>query len=205
MNMKSLTRMHPATLKEALSRLDALLRDHSEGYACVAAETPPSVLGAPDPHGDIASAFLALGDICRTIAPTAGAAAAPSAVEVMPDGMVLHFGQWSFGSHPRPVATIARDLETALEIYQRACRREGQAREHIFCRQGEAICVPGVDRADAALFYLTLTGDLTHLPHLPDGSLCLPSSLSIEIEQATRHALETRLMRASAGYRQAAE
>lgn len=205
MNMKSLTRMHPATLKESLTRLDTLMRRHGEGYAHVAADTPPTVLGTPDTHGDIASAFLALGDICRTIAPSAGAAAAPSAVEVMPDGMVLHFDQWSFTTHPQPVASIARDLETSLELYQRACRRDGQARQHSFLRQGEAVSVLGVDRADAALFYLTLTGGLTQLPHLPDGSICLSPALGIDVEQATRHALETRLKRASAGYRQAAE
>ncbi len=193
--------IHPATIGDALNRLEILLRQSArDGYA--------QATRAPDhePAWDnIQTSLMALGDVCRMIAPSLGARAEPMAAETFPSGMVLHFQQGTFGSHPRPGVLLARDLETTFTLYQRCCRHHGDRTPHTFNLPGEAVTCQGVDRADALLELLAFRGEISDLPFLPDGGTCLTAHYLPASDAETISALETRLNRAVTGFRRAAE
>lgn len=199
------TKMHPATLSEAMGRLDALFGARASYYGQVTAGASPAVYGALKSDGHIAKAFNALGDICMAIAPAGGDMVLPSALEAISDGFILHFGTRAFTRRPAPAATIALGLEATLEIYQRACLKGGARKPHSIRQYGETITAIGVDYADAMLTHLSLTGSLGTLVDLPYAKDPEVLNAAPPIDEETRLTLLERISPSHWGFQQAAE
>jgi hypothetical protein len=195
MNIRSGS-MHPATIGEALTHLSKIILNKNAPYTYISNDDRHPTLSR---SRRAKSSFLALGDVCMSQAPSLGTEGAPSAVEGFGSDVVLHFGNKTFGSRPRPPVIVSQDLETSFGIFQQACRDKGSLKSFTFPYNDESITALGRDLPDAVLRHLALTGALIDAPFVSGYGASALSGLS-GLDPGARASLEIRLERALSGF-----
>jgi len=196
--------IHPATISEALVALDLLGRAHMTGTYGHICREGHQVLSSLQGGGYLETAFHALEDVLRMSAPSLGTPSL-SAVEFFESGLMLHFGAIAFGRSPHPAIQVAKDLEASLAIHARACRQCGTHQDFALPHDDRTVVIQAMDRPDAILKYLTLSGQICDPLSLLQTRRHRLDALSATSSPLDLKSLQTRLSRAVDGFRHAAE